>query len=213
MLGHGGEIVPSHGDTTSVIIKIAYNTDDRPEAAFKAKITAINAEDLADDILLLQVHFSSFLSNPGWDCTDEQHFQITLLYHRLKAIFPLFEDVQYLCDSDIDALVEEATSILALDSVIFLESDNAEDLATQLREYTIRVKRSQEAEVWPLIQSVEVFVKSELLCHNVVVYDTPGFGGEEDLTWLIAMRTLGNVDACFFVTSTDDKRMDVNVRQ
>jgi hypothetical protein len=236
LLGYNLNIVPSgaRNACTAVDIKVRYNSDDRPEALFKATISFVNVEVLETYITKVKKHRSNIekcvhgehVLEDGSDSEDDDElYEIGLIWDRLSALFQSLESRSSIANYDTAVLIEEASRLVTFGSSISIEHSDADKFEAELQTYITKRSTGHEdeslarwvkdAKIWPLIDTVEIFVKSDILRPNIAIYDLPGLGDSNMARWCRAKKILDRLDVICLVVDAGkqlDARFHVSQR-
>lgn len=184
---------------TAAICQVAYNYCDNPQKAFRAKVTFRELKDVRDELnqffkdikkrkelLNGRGEFEEIDENE--ETGDSDLGEITERIHATaEKIGPVWgytlTELEDMSTQDLLARTDPASKLLGTTKTI-----EAADLATfapEVKPYLDattteiaggRGAESRDMAVWPLIDHVKVYVKSEILRGGIVLVDLPGLG-------------------------------------
>ncbi|KAJ4066338.1 hypothetical protein NW756_009841 [Fusarium oxysporum] len=200
------ELFPSgqQGAATAVVGKASWNWDDKPGSEFRAKVTLLDKADIEKTIksLLKDMKRLSILKNsPPGDCDDpeEREDEITNTENRVKWELPRIKAVWGMKREDLQAVADTCTGEQSYNNTLqwilnknpqachFLQEGVIEFSAAQRQELNSKIKPFLDStavkhgaghpfSVWPLIQDVHMYIKSNFLRPGMTVVDLPGCG-------------------------------------
>ncbi|KAF4993599.1 hypothetical protein FGRMN_6317 [Fusarium graminum] len=197
------ELFPSghQGAATAVIGKVSWNWDDAPGHLFRAKVTFLKKSDIENTLESLLEDIKSILDFEGTvndddaEATEERdtiNSRITYEMAKVKAVFRIDRD-------ELMAAVKEKGSVQSYKPLVqwllnrnlrahqFLrqgfiqfKSSTLDGLRSDIKPFlTSRSSKfgsDRAFAIWPLVEDVHLFVKSEILKSGMTLVDLPGCG-------------------------------------
>ncbi|KAI0530184.1 hypothetical protein GGR58DRAFT_524900, partial [Xylaria digitata] len=208
------DLLPTNNEeaATAVQCKVAFNDDIDSEHAFRCHVTFQSKEALEIKIKQfvndLKVRDELEESHSG-SAEDEQalrEFESVLQPTRemVNIVFGLQDDrVDKLGVDGVLKSNPEAFELLG--TVKKFHSGDAEAISKQMKPYmdsTIadHFTSGTSFAAWPLIEQVELFIKSDILRNGVVLVDLPGLGDAVESRALVAERSFNQLTATLIVT-------------
>jgi hypothetical protein len=177
------DLVPADDEKacTAVCVEIAWNQDTRPECRYHGVVHRISDDDWRLELEKLMRDVSDqALGRDGDDGEPDldRNLRIKSAFQKIKCVYPdvkSIEDLQnysvpqLLADPQVRSLLGEKVSIYESDRQIF---------ATQFKSYidstTSKEKGGRSFAQWPLVKCVNLYIKSRILEHGIVLVDLPG---------------------------------------
>ncbi|TGJ86567.1 hypothetical protein E0Z10_g2162 [Xylaria hypoxylon] len=207
------ELLPTNNEeaATAVQCKVAFNDETRPEYAFRCHVTFQSKEALEIKIRQffndLKVRDELQESHRG-SLEDEQALRelesvLQPTREMVNIVFGLQDDqVQDLGLEGVLKSNPEALQLLG--TVKKFNSSNVDAISKQMKPYmdSTTADHSTSGEcfaAWPLIEQVELFIKSDILRNGVVLVDLPGLGDAVESRALVAERSFNQLTATLIV--------------
>ncbi|KAI0116762.1 hypothetical protein F4814DRAFT_439350 [Daldinia grandis] len=182
------EILPTNNQeaATAVPCKVAYNDDDRLSMRFKACVTFRTKTALVKQLdqffedLKGRDELRAANSNSPEDHEELRNANSNLkpTLEMIRTVFGIEErDIANMTTPDLLKLNKSVPKLLG--STKKFHSGHEDQLAEQIKPYidstTVKhTKSGSEFAAWPLIDEVELYVKSDILKNGVVLVDLPG---------------------------------------
>ncbi|KAL5620863.1 hypothetical protein FOBRF1_004109 [Fusarium oxysporum] len=225
---------------TAVIGKISWNDADDPECAFRAKIVLRKKEDIESDIesLLVELNrYSDLMANRFDEQDDEDALSIAdakiesknkidyelpkirvvwgiekrdleIMASRCRKTRSYTDTVQSILNGNKPALnmLEKGT--------LNVNRPTAKQLSALIKPYldstTVQVGSSVRYAVWPLVESVHIYAKSDILKPGITLVDLPGCGDATTSRSEVAQKFSSQLDVRMVVSpiirATDEKQ-------
>ncbi|KAF5981378.1 gtpase slip-gc [Fusarium coicis] len=224
------ELFPSgqQGAATAVVGKASWNWDDKPESRFRAKVTLCDKADIEQTIKSLlkdMKQLSVLKSSTSADCDDPEarEDEITNTENRVKFEVPRIKAVWGMKRDDLQIIADTCTDEKSYDKAVqqilnknrqacrFLQDGfvefstaNKKELRNKIKPFldSTAVKHGTETPfaIWPLIQDVHMYVKSNFLRPGMTVVDLPGCGDATASRGEIAKRFSHRLDVRLVVS-------------
>ncbi|KAI0811308.1 hypothetical protein GGR55DRAFT_694932 [Xylaria sp. FL0064] len=209
------ELLPTNNEeaATAVQCMVSFNSDTRAEYAFRCHVTFQSKEALENRIKQffddLQTRNELQNSCNAISIDDEEalhELERTLQPTRemIGIVFDLQDDqVEKLGFEGVLSSNPEAVKLLG--TVKEFSSNKADDISQIMKPYmdSTRADHSTSSAsfaAWPLIEKVELFIKSEILQNGVTLVDLPGLGDAVHSRELVAERAFDQLAATLIVT-------------
>ncbi|KAI1388070.1 uncharacterized protein F4822DRAFT_444534 [Hypoxylon trugodes] len=197
---------------TAVPCRIAYNQDDRSSMKFRACVTFRNKSGLTKQLKQFyedlqsrdELRDSSTGSAEDYEALRNANANLKPTFEMIRTIFGLEEkDVVKMTPQDLLDSNQDVSKLLG--TTKRYHSSNAEQLSEQIKPYldsTVaqHTKLGAEFAAWPLVDEVEVFVKSDVLRDGVVLVDLPGLADSVESRAAIAEAYFPKLAATLIVT-------------
>ncbi|KAH9886592.1 hypothetical protein F4778DRAFT_798307 [Xylariomycetidae sp. FL2044] len=201
---------------TAVVSLLHYNHDNTPGREFIAEISFMTREtlekelgqffaDLARKKDLKAEDYDGDIDDENFDSAlEELEESLEEWQQKIKAIWGLEEEELYtmtpeslLASSEYVAKILEGTKIV--------ESSDSDDFSLQIKSYMDSMTNTDETSgrkcaTWPLIESVNVYVKSEILQNGVTLVDMPGLGDSSDVRSGVSAKIRKKLESTIVVT-------------
>ncbi|KIW81930.1 hypothetical protein Z517_04956 [Fonsecaea pedrosoi CBS 271.37] len=161
---------------TAVVTEISYNNDGG--APYRAEIEFISRDDWRKT---LKVLFQDLRDQPGQINMNEDS-DSAVAYAQVKAIYPWLTKEE-IDEAPIETLMEHE-NVAYLGAKLSIESSNADTFQKELQPFVDskkktaglkeRAEHEKEAEFWPLIRVVKLYVMAPALATGAVLVDLPG---------------------------------------
>ncbi|KAI0417762.1 hypothetical protein F5X98DRAFT_363502 [Xylaria grammica] len=207
------ELLPTNNEeaSTAVQCKVIFNHDVDPENAFRCQVTFQSKENLEDKIqqFLKDLKIKQKLEDEDSGSPEDEQalrdFESVLQPTReiVSIVFGLQDDqVEELGVDGVLKSNPEALKLLGTKKI--LNSSNADEISKKMKPYmdsTVADHSTSGASfaAWPLIEQVELFVKSDILRNGVVLVDLPGLGDAVESRALVAERSFDQLTATLIV--------------
>ncbi|KAI2466292.1 hypothetical protein F4781DRAFT_406274 [Annulohypoxylon bovei var. microspora] len=197
---------------TAVPCKVAYNNDNRPEFKFQAFITFRKREDLVKQ---LDQFFGDLMGrNELQDMpskSDEDHDALRLANSIIKPTLELVKTVFGLGDDDLKEKTTESLLAVNIDvdqvlgTIKSFNSGGPDQFSDMIRHYmdSTSAKHGDHGlkfPAWPLVDEVEILVKSDILRNGVVLVDLPGLADTVESRAAVAERYFPKLAATLIVS-------------
>ncbi|SCV35955.1 uncharacterized protein FFB14_05822 [Fusarium fujikuroi] len=234
------ELFPSgqQGAATAVVGKASWNWDDKPGSEFRAKVTLCDKADIEQSIKNLlkdMKRLSKLKSTLPRDCDDpeEREDEITNTGNRINWELPRIKAVWGLKREELQVVADTCNSDQSYHKTVqwilkknpqacrFLQDGVIEFNAAKRKELNRKIKPFLDStavnhgagspfSVWPLIQDVHMYVKSNFLRPGMTVVDLPGCGDATASRGEIAKKFAHRLDVRLVVSpiarATDEKQ-------
>ncbi|KAI1451354.1 hypothetical protein F4805DRAFT_471727 [Annulohypoxylon moriforme] len=198
---------------TAVPCKVAYNDDDKPGHRFRA---SVSFRPLAQLTGQLDQFFKDLASKNHADTDydyleDDDYDAIRRLDSAMKPTLELIRTVFGIEEHDIKSM--DTDKILALNTGVqevlgttkSIHSDKLDSFSDMIRPYinSSSAKHSgdgPEFPAWPLIDEVEIYVKSDILLNGVVLVDLPGLADSVESRAAVAEQYFPKLAATLIVS-------------
>ncbi|KAI0601213.1 hypothetical protein F4775DRAFT_607359 [Biscogniauxia sp. FL1348] len=208
------ELLPTSNDSaaTSVVCKVSYNYDDRLAYAFRACVIFREKTDLLEQ---LEQFFEDLKGRNDLEAAhngsieDEDALRIAnaTLKTNLEMIYAVFG----LEESEVENMSaqELISSNPDIDTLIgtqkWFHANEADILSEKIKPYmdstsVAHATSGVEFAAWPLIDEVQIFVKSDILKNGVVLVDLPGIGDSVESRAAVAERYYTKLAATLIIT-------------
>ncbi|KAI0858450.1 hypothetical protein F4860DRAFT_526946 [Xylaria cubensis] len=208
------EMLPTNNEeaATAVQCKVAFNHDTGPEYAFRCHVTFQSKKALETKLEQffrdLKLRGDLEASHNG---SSEDEEGLRELESMLRPTREMINIVFGLQDDQIEKLGldgvlksnPEALSLLG--TVKKYNSGSADEISKAMKPYMDSTEASHSISgasfaAWPLIEQVELFVKSDILRNGVVLVDLPGLGDAVESRALVAERSFHQLTSTMIVT-------------
>ncbi|KPM39609.1 hypothetical protein AK830_g6943 [Neonectria ditissima] len=222
------KLLPSghEGAATAVPAKVSWNYDNTPGREYRAEIIFQTKEDIQKDLCLLlteMYHFREIINSKAYEDEDRRIQDLavarTLIEHELpkvRAVWGLTEDmlrkhakgcsspqatepkIKRILNTNLDALafINEGTR--------YLNSSQPEQLSQAIKPFLDSTKqkhgRGKPFAAWPLVKTVNLFVRAEILKTGISLVDLPGCGDAVDSRAEIAKKFRERLDVRMIVS-------------
>ncbi|KAI0509709.1 hypothetical protein F5B22DRAFT_657903 [Xylaria bambusicola] len=208
------ELLPTNNEeaATAVQCKVSFNYDNRPKYAFRCHITFRSKEALKAELkqffdnLKLKDELEE-LNDDSADgeealCNLEMAMQPTR--EMISIVFDLEDDeIQEL---DLDGVLNSNTEALKLlGTTKEFNHRTADGISQMVKPYMDSTAEDHGATgtsfaAWPLIEQVELFVKSDILLNGVILVDLPGLGDAVRSRAIVAEKAFDQLTATIIVS-------------
>ncbi|CCC08425.1 unnamed protein product [Sordaria macrospora k-hell] len=193
-------LVPTNGmrACTATITEIQFNETEDEQAAYRAEIHFIHANDWIQELHALR----GDLREPDGDLVGAEQLgsepRAAIAYDKIRSVYPQLskEDVAKHGFSP-EALAHQAPVKQVLGTVKVITAPTSSAFTELLREYIDSKDRiwdhknnSDRMEFWPLVKFVRVFVRSRILEPGMVLVDLPGLHDSNAARSAVAARYL-----------------------
>jgi hypothetical protein len=180
------ELLPSSSTeaATATVCRISYNHDDRKGREFRAVVKFRTEEAVMKELsdVLTAVKDRKMLKEQEFeseDARDEAMEELTSIISRgvtkMCAAWGLDESELEDMEHTVESVMAHKDHIVdLLGTTLKIDSSDAEDFATEVKPYLDSTRTSDGIIAWPLIEEVQVYVKSEILRHGIILVDLPG---------------------------------------
>ncbi|KAI0204462.1 hypothetical protein F4808DRAFT_456911 [Astrocystis sublimbata] len=209
------DLLPTNNEeaATAVLCKVAFNDDPRPEYAFRCHVTFQSKEALENKLRQffrdLQIRDDLEQSHSGSNEDQEalREIESVLLPTRemISIVFGLQEE--QIRALGLEGVLKSNTEAMALlGTVNKINSGGVEEISSMMKPYmdsTIAAHGNDSDATfaaWPLIEQVELFVKSDILHNGIVLVDLPGLGDAVESRALVAERAFNQLTSTLIVT-------------
>ncbi|KAF3063985.1 hypothetical protein GL218_01010 [Daldinia childiae] len=171
---------------TAVPCKVAYNDDDRPTMRFRACVAFRTMENFVKqlDQFFEDLKLRNELQATDTDSLDDEE-AIRTIDANLRPTFEIIRTVFGVEEQDVvnmttQTLIHSNPGVFELlGTTKRFHGGDLDHIAEQIKPYMDSTTTDHEASglefaAWPLIDEVEIFVKSEILRNGVVLVDLPG---------------------------------------
>ncbi|KAI1408681.1 hypothetical protein F5Y13DRAFT_194153 [Hypoxylon sp. FL1857] len=208
------ELLPTNNQeaATAVPCKIAYNDDDRDDYKFQANITfrdkggLIKQLDQFIEDLKARNALEAELSE-----TEEDYDALRVANSVIKPTLELITAVFGFDESELEGMTTQ--SLLASNRAVCnvlgttkkLNSGDPDEFSEMIRPYMDSSSANHDEEgsefsAWPLIDEVEILVKSDILRNGVVLVDLPGLADSIESRAAVAERYFPKLAATLIVS-------------
>ncbi|OTA96176.1 hypothetical protein M434DRAFT_28035 [Hypoxylon sp. CO27-5] len=207
------ELLPTNNQeaATAVPCKIAYNDDDRSAMKFRACVTFRRKPDLRRQLDQFfedlkrrdELREADTGSAEDFEALRNANASLKPTFEMIWTVFGLEErEVSKMTTEDL--LSNEDVSML-LGTKKKYHAPNADQLSEQIKPYmdstTARHSKSgSEFAAWPLIDEVDIFVKSDILRNGVVLVDLPGLADSVESRAAVAQAYFSKLIATLIVS-------------
>ncbi|KAF5254162.1 hypothetical protein FANTH_1044 [Fusarium anthophilum] len=225
---------------TAVIGKISWNDADAPDCAFRAKIVLRKKEDIESDIesLLVELnHYSDLMTNGFHGQNDEDALSIADAKieskNKIDYELPKIRAVWGMEKRDLEVMASRCRKTRSYtDTVQCILNGNkaalnmlekgtlnvsrptAKQLSALIKPYldstTVQVGSSVRYAVWPLVEGVHIYAKSDILKSGITLVDLPGCGDTTTSRSEVAQKFSSQLDVRMVVSpiirATDEKQ-------
>ncbi|KAI1364099.1 hypothetical protein F5Y08DRAFT_353801 [Xylaria arbuscula] len=168
--GRHRELLPTNNEeaATAVQCKVSFNHDERPEYAFRCRVTFQSRETLE---ARLQQFFDDISTRDELRILDSSSIEDDEALHEIEG---------KLLPSRLDGVLSANPAALKLlGTVKTFNSSDAKEISLAMKPYMDSTMGNHDSSngrfaAWPLIEEVELFMKSEILQNGVVLVDLPG---------------------------------------
>ncbi|KAK3953311.1 hypothetical protein QBC32DRAFT_234854 [Pseudoneurospora amorphoporcata] len=193
-------LVPTNGmrACTATITEIQFNETEDEQAAYRAEIHFIHANDWIEELHALR----GDLKEPDGDLVGAEQLgsepRAAIAYDKIRSVYPQLskEDIAKREFSP-EALAQQAPVKEVLGTVKMITAPTSSAFTDLLREYIDSKDRvrghknnSDRMEFWPLVKFVRVFVRSRILEPGMVLVDLPGLHDSNAARSAVAARYL-----------------------
>ncbi|KAI0544729.1 hypothetical protein F4679DRAFT_600356 [Xylaria curta] len=208
------EMLPTNNEeaATAVQCKVAFNHDTRPEHAFRCHVTFQSKKALETKLeqffsdLKLRNDLEAIHNGSAEDEEGLRALESILLPTRemIGIVFGLQDDqIEKLGLEGVLKSNPEALELLG--TVKKYNSSSADEISKTMKPYMDSTAASHSLSgasfaAWPLIEQVELFVKSDILLNGVVLVDLPGLGDAVESRALVAERSFHQLTSTMIVT-------------
>ncbi|KAI0430026.1 hypothetical protein F5Y09DRAFT_331409 [Xylaria sp. FL1042] len=208
------ELLPTNNEeaATAVQCRVSFNTDTRPEYAFRCNVTFQSKEALEIKVKQFfdDLKMRNELQNSGTISIDDEE----ALHELERALQPTREIIGIVFDLQDDqveklgldgVLNSNPEAVKLLGTVKEFSSNEADNISQIMKPYMDSTRgdhstSSASFAAWPLIEKVELFIKSEILQNGVTLVDLPGLGDAVHSRELVAERAFDQLAATLIVT-------------
>ncbi|KAJ8128415.1 hypothetical protein O1611_g5217 [Lasiodiplodia mahajangana] len=222
------ELLPTNNEeaATAVHCKVAFNDDRRPEYAFRCHVTFQSKESMTtrlerffDDLENRNAHEESH----DGSAEDEEALRsleslLRPTREMISIVFGLQRDqVEKMSVEEVLKSNPEAVNLLG--TVKEFHTGNVGDISQIIKPYMDSTVADHSTSgssfaAWPLIEKVELFVKSDILQNGVALVDLPGLGDAVESRALVAEKSFDQLTATMIVaqaTRAADNSTAVNL--
>ncbi|KAI1347306.1 hypothetical protein F5Y01DRAFT_329754 [Xylaria sp. FL0043] len=208
------ELLPTSNEeaATAVQCKVSFNHDPRPEYSFRCIITFQNREALEAKLeqffndLKLRDEVQEVHNGTIQDEDALRDIERMLLPPRemINVVFGLQDGEAE--NLGLDGVLKSKPQVMELlGTVRKLHSSNADEISRAMKPYmdsTIADHKKSGADfaMWPLIERVELFLKSDILRNGVTLVDLPGLGDAVQSRASVAERAFDKLTATLIVS-------------
>ncbi|RYC55471.1 hypothetical protein CHU98_g10738 [Xylaria longipes] len=222
------EMLPTNNEeaATAVQCKVAFNHDPRPEYAFRCHVTfqskkalETKLEQFFHDLKLRDdLEASHNGSNEDEEGLRELESMLRPTREMVSIVFGLQDDQVAVLGLD-GVLKSNPEALALLGTVKKYNSSSADEISKTMKPYMDSTAATHSIfgarfAAWPLIEQVELFVKSDILRNGVVLVDLPGLGDAVESRALVAERSFHQLTATMIVaqaTRAADNSTAVNL--
>ncbi|KAJ3577400.1 hypothetical protein NPX13_g3162 [Xylaria arbuscula] len=182
------ELLPTNNEeaATAVQCKVSFNHDERPEYAFRCRVTFQSRETLE---ARLQQFFDDISTRDELRILDSGSIEDDEALHEIEGkLLPSREMIRIvfnLEDNEAEnlgldgVLSANPAALKLLGTVKTFNSSDAKEISLAMKPYMDSTMGNHDSSngrfaAWPLIEEVELFMKSEILQNGVVLVDLPG---------------------------------------
>ncbi|KAI1273900.1 hypothetical protein F5Y07DRAFT_410697 [Xylaria sp. FL0933] len=209
------ELLPTNNEeaATAVQCMVSFNPDTRAEYAFRCHVTFQSKEALENRIKQFfdDLQTRNELQNSGSNISIDDEEALHELERTMQPTREMIGIVFDLQDDQVEKLGLEGVlssnpeAVNLLGTVKEFSSNKADDISQIMKPYmdSTRADHSTSSAsfaAWPLIEKVELFVKSEILQNGVTLVDLPGLGDAVHSRELVAERAFDQLAATLIVT-------------
>ncbi|KAI1637729.1 hypothetical protein F4809DRAFT_660792 [Biscogniauxia mediterranea] len=208
------ELLPTSNDSaaTSVVCKVSYNHDDRLEYAFRACVIFRQKTDFLEQ---LEQFFEDLKGRNELEAAHNSSIEdedaLRIANATLKTNLEMINAVFGLEESDVEHMSaqELISSNPDIDALIgtqkWFHGNKADILSEKIKPYMdstsmAHATSGMEFAAWPLIDEVQIFVKSDILKNGVVLVDLPGTGDSVESRAAVAERYYTKLAATMIIT-------------
>ncbi|KAI1802124.1 hypothetical protein F4811DRAFT_573467 [Daldinia bambusicola] len=182
------ELLPTNNQeaSTAVVCKVSYNDSDKPSMQFRACVTFRTKANLVRqlDTFFEDLKGRDELRAADGDSLEDQE-ALRNMNARLKPTFEMIRTIFGVEEHDVagmttQTLLEQNESVTKLLGTIKkFHAGHEDQLAEQIKPYMDSTTAQHttsglEFAAWPLIDEVELYIKSDILKNGVVLVDLPG---------------------------------------
>ncbi|EKD14365.1 uncharacterized protein L3040_008278 [Drepanopeziza brunnea f. sp. 'multigermtubi'] len=165
---------------TAVCVEISSNTE--PMEAYRAKIERISTEDWKIELeKLFQDISDQALNKDGEDGEPdlERDMRIKTAFQKLTCVYPHIETIADLKSYTVSNLLNHPNIKDVLGKTRHIVKETLDEFAAAIKPYIDSSKSKQGGGKqsfahWPLVKLVQLWVKSTILQHGIVLVDLPG---------------------------------------
>ncbi|XXG95334.1 hypothetical protein Hte_001595 [Hypoxylon texense] len=208
------ELLPTSNQeaATAVACKVAYNDDERPGHRFRAIVTFRTKTNLTKqlDQFFEDMRGRDELRKAGtgsvedYEALRNANANLKPSFEMIRTVFGLGEkEVASMTTKDLLRSNEDVGRLLG--KTKRYHGSNVDQLSEKIKPYmdsTVaqHTKSGSEFAAWPLIDEVELFVKSEILRNGVVLVDLPGLADSVESRAAIAENYFSKLAATLIVS-------------
>ncbi|KAI3321050.1 hypothetical protein HD806DRAFT_546877 [Xylariaceae sp. AK1471] len=207
------ELLPTNNEeaATAVQCKVAFNDDIRPEYAFRCHVTFQSKQVLEtrlkkffDDLEARnELEESHNGSAEDEDALRDFESMLRPTSEMINIVFGLQDDQVEMLGFD-GVLQSNPDALELLGTVKEFHDANAEAISEKMKPYMDSTAADHSISgarfaAWPLIEQVELYVKSDILRNGVVLVDLPGLGDAVESRALVAQRSFDQLTATLIV--------------
>lgn len=168
-------LLPAHPSRacTAAVVEVAYNRSDDADAAYRAEIKFISANEWRAELQVvfrdIEAHnLDSAIEDGEEDLDRLKRIQDALA--TLKVVYPTLTSVDDLLSTSIQELMDGEHVGDVLDSTEVIQHAKQSSFSNAIRPY-IATSEADKLANWPLIKCVKVFVKAPILEHGIVLVE------------------------------------------
>jgi hypothetical protein len=201
-------ILPTNGTEacTAVAVEIAWNSSDKPEEAYIAKIQFVTASEWKHDLDLIVDELVNL--RPGDRLKPEGDAKVA--FNKFQAVYP---------DISIDKVTKDSVAVLMTDHTIsdFLGTEKiiskaascGRQFAAEIRPYIDSSPKAvsngtyslPNSSYWPLVKVIKIYTRSSILHTGLVLVDLPGLGDYNRAREMVAEHYMHEVSAICIVAN------------
>ncbi|KAK3939085.1 hypothetical protein QBC46DRAFT_438550 [Diplogelasinospora grovesii] len=206
------ELLPSSSieASTACVCRVAWNHDDSPDQAFGADVVFRSKDDVLRDLRDVLGYISERNAidgrhyedeNDRMDERDELNQKLSKTIGKVCLTWGLEEHELQTGTMSAESIVEGHPELVdLLGSTKTIASSDADTFAAEIKPYLDSTRTSEGLIAWPLINEVNLFVKSDVLKHGVVLVDLPGLSDEVGSRSAVAERYFQRLELTAIVT-------------
>ncbi|GAB1315716.1 hypothetical protein MFIFM68171_05926 [Madurella fahalii] len=195
---------------TATVCRIAWNDDNTPGREFKADVIFRSKEDVSKELkeVLSAVKDRKELRKQDFDNEDERVEAIEEVTRIISKGIGNVCVVWGLDETDIEDTDNIVESVLGNNDAIVkllgtkmaINSSNAEEFAADVKPYFDSTPTLEGIIAWPLIEEVRLYIKAEILKHDIVLVDLPGLSDTVGSRSAVAERYFQELSVTAIVT-------------
>lgn len=170
---------------TSVATEVRYNHSEDPDEAYRAEITFITEEELLEELHILREDVLSIHETGDGPAADDDNSPAEVAWDKIQAIWPRLTRAELAWpEFDLRALLEDPLTSVYLGKTHQVCHPTAAGLCRDLERFIANRDNASlakkagncgpEQQLWPLVEKVSIYVKSEVLSTGAVIRDMVG---------------------------------------